>query len=322
MRRLLVEEPYFVHWCAALLALPLSLLVALGYGLWWHLDLEGLYRWETVQVLYGVSYLTCLALAGWGVLVRRKWVRITTIDVSVPGLAAAFDGYRIAQLSDLHVGSLCPPVWAEQWVSRVNPLDVDAVALTGDYLSSGVRFHEAVAAALGGLRARDGVFAVMGNHDYFGDGEPLMTLLRDRGIVLLRNEHVTLERGGDCFCLAGVDDRFTGRTDIAAALAGRRPDLPLIVLAHDPAAFADLAKRGAALVLCGHTHWGQLAVPGASRRLNYTRLSQAFCAGRYERQGAQLYVAPGLGTTGPPIRIGTWPESTVVRLRATVSPAR
>ncbi|MBW2453002.1 MAG: metallophosphoesterase [Deltaproteobacteria bacterium] len=316
VRRLVVEELYFVHWCAAVMALPLFLLAALGYGLISQLDLDGLFSWATGQRLYGASYGVALALAAWGVLVRRRWLRVVTIDVPVAGLGTAFDGYRIAQLSDLHVGSLCPPTWAERWVRIVNELDVDAVALTGDYVSSGVTFHQAIAAALGRLQARDGVFAVMGNHDYFGDGEPLMTLLREGGVVLLRNEHVTVERNGDHFCLAGVDDRFTERTDIAAALAGRDPDLPLIVLVHDPTAFLPLADRGAALVLCGHTHWGQLAVPGASRRFNYARLSQPFCAGRYERRGAQLYVTPGLGTTGPPLRIGTWPEITVLRLRA------
>jgi len=315
-RRLLGEELYFVHWAATWFALPIAALAATGYLLGTGLDFAGLVTWRTGLLLYGPSYLVALVLAAWGVWVRRRWVRVVTFDVPLAGLAAAFDGYRIAQLSDLHVGSLCPPAWAERWVTLVNELDVDAVALTGDYLSSGVRFHRPTAAALGRLRARDGVFAVMGNHDYFDDGEPLMTLMGEAGIVLLRNEHVSLQRGDDRCCLAGLDDRYTRRTDVDAALDGWARDVPLIVLVHDPHAFGPLAKRGAALVLSGHTHWGQLAVPWAARRLNVASRHHRHCAGWYERQGAQLYVSPGLGTTGLPIRIGTWPEITVIRLRA------
>ncbi len=320
-RRLLVEELYFVHWTATLLALPLAVLAALGYALAWRPTLGQLLSWPTAEALYSGCYLAGLALAIWGVCVRRRRVRVVTVEVPVAGLGAAFDGYRIAQLSDLHVGSLCPPAWAQRWVRQVNELQVDAVALTGDYGSSGTRFHQAIAAALGELQACDGVFAVMGNHDYYGDGEPLMTLVQDSGIRLLRNEHVTLERDGDRCCLAGIDDRYTRRTDIEAALCGRDLDQPLLVLAHDPQSFVELAERGAALVLCGHTHWGQLAVPWLARRFNYARLWQSYCAGSYRRGDSQLYVSPGLGTTGPPVRIGTWPEITVIRLRASTPPA-
>jgi predicted MPP superfamily phosphohydrolase len=315
-RRLLVEEPYFVHWTATLLALPLAVLAALGTALGGWPAGDPLLSWATAETLYSRCYLVGLAFAIWGVCLRRRRVRVVTVQVWLEGLGAAFDGYRIAQLSDLHVGSLCPPAWTRRWVSQVNELDVDAVALTGDYVSSGTRFHQAIASALGDLRAADGVYAVMGNHDYYGDGEPLMTLLRGRDIVLLRNEHLTIERDGDRLCLAGIDDRFTRRTDIETALAGRDPEQPLLVLAHDPQSFVDLAERGAALVLCGHTHWGQLGVPWLASRLNYARLWQPYCGGSYRRGDSQLYVSPGLGTTGPPVRIGTWPEITVLKLRA------
>ena len=192
----------------------------------------------------------------------------------------------------------------------------DVVALTGDYVTSGVRFHEDIAAALGGLRATEGVFAVMGNHDYFGEGEPLMSLLRDRHIMLLRNEHRVIERDGARLCLAGVDDVYTRRIDVDAALRGRDEEIPLIVMAHDPCTFPALARRGAALVLSGHTHWGQVAVPFLARHLNYNALHVEHHAGRYRIDDSQLYVSAGLGTTGPPLRLGAAPEIVVIDLVA------
>jgi hypothetical protein len=242
-------------------------------------------------------------------------VRVTHADVPILGLDAAFDGFRIAQLSDLHVGSMCPYERALGWVEKANALDVDLVALTGDYVTSGVSFHHDIADALGQLKARMGVYAVMGNHDYFGDGEPLLTLLGERGIVVLRNEHVVLPRANAELCLAGVDDVYTRRIDIDAAMAGRNEALPLVVLAHDPKSFEELADRGAALVLSGHTHWGQLALPFAALRFNLARAIARYHAGWFRRGDARLFVSPGLGTTGPPVRLGTWPEISVFTLR-------
>src|SRR5262249_38540961 len=182
---------------------------------------------------YGVG----LPLALWGVFLRRRWVRVRTIDVPIRGLASAFDGYRIAQLSDLHICGLWPRWRAERWVERVNALDADLVALTGDYVTSGTAFHRDIAAVVSAMRGRDGTIAVMGNHDYFGDGEPLVTLLRAGGVSVLRNERMTLERGGHTLTVAGVDDTWTRRADVARTMEGRDESVPVIALAHDPKLF-------------------------------------------------------------------------------------
>jgi len=304
-RVLLIEEPYYAHWCATVASWPLFLLAAIpaasaGVGLG--------------AAALG-AYLAALGLALYGVFVRRRTVRVRTLDIPIPGLGEAFEGYRIAQLSDLHIGGLWPRARAWRWVERVNALDVDLVALTGDYVTHGTAFHEDIAAVLSALRGRDGAVAVMGNHDYFGDGEPLVALLRARGVSVLRNERRPLERGGDALTLAGIDDTWSRRADVAAALDGLRAPHPLIVLAHDPQLFPELARRGAALVLAGHTHWGQVAVPFLAARYTLSRLSYRHHAGLYRNGSATLYVSPGLGTTGPPVRLGAAPEITVFRLR-------
>jgi predicted MPP superfamily phosphohydrolase len=309
--RRVFEELYFVHWMALIFALLLAVPGALAVA-WWFPQLEGLAFARQLALL---SYAGGLLIAAWGVVVRRRWVRVVTIDVPIAGLPAAFDGYLLAQMSDLHVGSFCPRERVEAWVRRVNGLGADAIVLTGDYVTSGTRFHADIAATLSELSAPDGVFAVMGNHDYFGDGEPLMGLLREGGVRLLRNEHTIIERDTAKLCLAGVDDIYTKRIDIDRALEGRDAALPLVVLAHDPRSFPKLAREGADLVLSGHTHWGQLAVPFLASRYNYASTLTRFHAGLVREGAAQLYISPGLGTTGPPVRVGTWPEISLLRLR-------
>jgi hypothetical protein len=314
-KRLLVEEPYFAHWCAAFACTPLFApgLVMLALASIAGLSELSLAAVGTVAL---AAYATGLALAVWGVVVRRRWVRVREIEIALDDLPKAFDGYRVAHLSDLHIGSHCPRSRAEGWVARVNRLDVDLAVLTGDYVSSGVAFHEDIARVLVAIRAKDGTVAVMGNHDYFGDGEPLIGLLRKGGVRVLRNERMSLERNGERVTLAGVDDTWTRRANISKTLDGHHPGEPLVVLAHDPKLFPELARRGAALVLSGHTHWGQVAVPFLSTRYNFSRLSYRYHSGIYREGGSTLYIHPGLGTTGPPIRLGVAPEITVLRLRA------
>ena len=305
-RAWLVEEPYYAHWCATVLAWPLLVLAAPVAAL------AGAGPGGAALGAYAAALAACL----YGVFVRRRWVRVRTLDVDVAGLGPAFDGYRIAQLSDLHIGGLWPRARAAGWIRRVAALDVDLVALTGDYVTHGDAFHEDIAAVLSALRGRDGALAVMGNHDYFGDGEALVALLRARGVTVLRNESRVLTRGAEALVIAGIDDTWTGRADVALALEGRGAATPLVALAHDPRLFPALARGGAALVLSGHTHWGQLALPFLATRVNLSRLSYRYHAGLYREGAALLYVSPGLGTTGPPVRLGAPPEITVIRLRS------
>jgi uncharacterized protein len=318
-RRLLVEEPYFVHWCALVVALPLWLAgaaLAMVASLFAPASLVP--SAGTIALfIYGAG----LVLASYGVFIRRRWVRVRTLDVPIRGLPSAFEGYRIAHLSDLHVGALCPRELALSWVKTVGALDVDLVALTGDYVTSGNGFHREIAELLGSLASRDGSIAVMGNHDYFGDAEPLVALLREKGVEVLRNERTVITRGDDRLEIAGVDDTWSRRADVRRALSDRAPGPPLVVLAHDPQLFPELAKRGASLVLSGHTHWGQIALPFFPTRYNLSQRVYRFHADLYKEGDAWLYVSPGLGTTGAPVRLGAPPEITVLRLGALRSPA-
>jgi predicted MPP superfamily phosphohydrolase len=305
-RVLLLEEPYYAHWTASILTLlsfPIAGLVALIANV-------GLGKVELA------CYAFMLALSVYGVYVRRRWVRVREIEVPIAGLPQSFDGYRIAHLSDLHIGGLWPRERAEVWVRRVRELDVDLVALTGDYVTRGEAFHADIVELLASFSARDGSLAVMGNHDYFGDGEALARKLVARGVRLLRNERTEIVRGESALAFAGVDDTWTHRDDVARTLDGHDTTRPLVALAHDPRLFLPLARGGASLVLSGHTHWGQVALPFFARWVNPSRFSYRHHAGLYREGGATLYVTPGLGTTGPTVRIGAPPEISLLRLRA------
>jgi predicted MPP superfamily phosphohydrolase len=296
------ERAYFAHWGAIIASVPLSI-VAAPVALVLHED--------AARALLG-AYAVGLAIALFAVFARPRIVKTRVIDVPIEDLPAPFDGYRIAQLSDLHVGSLCPPQVVAGWVRAANRLEVDLVALTGDYVTMGNRFHAVAAHELSKLRARDGVAAVLGNHDNANGGEPLRSELVEGGVRLLMNEHFTIERDGSKLTIAGVDDIYSGRGNVAIAL--EKAPKPIIALAHDPAHFDALASRGAALVLSGHTHWGQIGIPYLSDRINLARGFFRYHADLYRRGGTQMYVHPGIGTTGPPIRFGVAPEIAVLRL--------
>jgi uncharacterized protein len=308
----LVDLPYFVHWCAAVWTLVPAVLETLVLpaveavrGLPVHLPM-GAYMW---------TYLSGLVVSAYGVLVRRRWFRVVERDVSVPGLDAGLDGLRVAHLSDLHIGSFTPRSWAMAWARAANARGVDVAVVTGDLVTSGTAYHEDIAEAVGALRAPMGVFASMGNHDYFGDGEPLISLLTARGVRVLRNDGCVLERDGARLWLAAIDDTWTGRDDLAAAMRGRPAGTTTVLLAHDPARFDEAAEAGAEVVLSGHTHGGQVAVPFLTRWLSFSSLTHPYNVGFYRRGRSTLYVHPGLGTTGPPIRIGVAPEVTILVLR-------
>jgi len=302
VRLYLVLWPFFAWWT---LSLVFSVLAPLAY-------LAGRLAHAPSGEVWGVAF--GLAVAG-TLLAFRGRPRIRRHEIAIPGLPEAFDGFRVAQISDLHCGPFASGARVEGWVAEVNALGADLVAVTGDLIASGPSFVPVVAAALGKLRGRDGVVACMGNHDYFTEGEIMVHALERAGLTLLRNRGIELRRGDATLYVAGVDDTWTGRDDLDEALAGRPAQAPVLLLAHDPALFPDAAARAVALTLSGHTHGGQLGVPLLAKRINLARVMTPFTTGLYQIGQATLYVNRGLGTTGMPIRLSVPPEIAVITLR-------
>jgi len=302
LRLYLVLWPFFIWWTVALL-FSFAAPVALALG--------AIFRAATDSALVAAL----LTSVGGAALSLHQRPRIRRRDVEVEGLPEAFDGYRIVQISDLHCGPFASERRVAGWVAAANRLEPDLIAVTGDLIASGSAYVDVVARALGGLRARDGAFASMGNHDYFGDGEAMVRALEAAGLTVLRNRGLELRRQGAAIWLAGVDDTWTQRHDVARALEARPPGMPAVLLAHDPALFPDAAERGVDLVLSGHTHGGQVAVPLLARKLNLARLMTPFTNDVYRSGASTLYVNRGLGTTGPPVRLAVAPEIAVLTLR-------
>ncbi len=295
--------PFFAWWVGCLVFVLLWPLCAAASGL-------GLVetRLATLATL-GV----CIAA---GVRAGVREPRIVRRRLVLPGWPAALDGLRVAHLSDLHCGAYAPEARIARWVARTNDLAPDLVAVTGDLIAGGSAHVAAVARALGGLRAPLGVWVSLGNHDYFGRVETLVAALEAAGLRVLRNAGLVLSHGGESFWLAGVDDTWADRADVVAALAERPPGTASVVMAHDPELFPEAAALGATLVLSGHTHGGQVAVPFLARWLTPARVITRFPLGLYRLGASTLHVTTGAGTTGPPVRLGAAPELALLELRA------
>jgi predicted MPP superfamily phosphohydrolase len=308
----LVDIPYFIHWCAALFAFVPSVVATLVA------PLGDLFRGAPLQLPMGAymwSYLSGLVVCAYGVLIRRRWYHVVERPVEVVGLDARLEGLRIAHLSDLHIGTLTPRSWGLAWAESANGRHPDLAVVTGDMVTSGTDFHGDVADVIGALRATHGVFASMGNHDYFGnEGDRLASRLGDRGVHVLRNDGAIVHHRGAVVWLAAIDDTWTRRDDLAAAMRDRPAGATTVLLAHDPMRFDAAADAGADLVLAGHTHGGQIAVPFFARFANLAFVYK-YGLGFYRRRRSVLYVHPGLGTTGPPMRLGVAPEVTILVLR-------
>jgi uncharacterized protein len=310
----LFDELYLMHWSAVLgqtapgLLCWLFALLLAGFGI--------LPFGSSALVAPGI-YLFFLLVSGYGTWVRRHRIALRTQLIPIKDLPESLVGYRIAHLSDLHVGSFSPKTVAERWVQMANNTQPDMMVFTGDYVTSGVLFHQTIANVMGQARAKDGTFASMGNHDYYGDGQPLLDLLRNEGVTVLSNESHLVQRGDSELQLLGIDDIYTQRADVQQAMQTLKADVPTVVLAHDPRLFPQLVAPEVKLVLSGHTHGGQVAVPWLVERYNLARFPYQFTYGIYQEQTTYLYVHAGLGTTGLPIRLGAAPEIVVhVLIRA------
>src|ERR1700730_2723370 len=234
-------------------------------------------------------------------------------EVFLRRLPDKLDGFRIVQLSDLHLGPLTSGEQLRRAMEVANNLDPDIIALTGDYISHERHYAAPCAELVGRLRARCGVFAVLGNHDHWTDAALITDLFRSEGIRVLVNEGMRFEKDGSSFWLAGVDDTMVGLEDLSVALAAARRDEMKLLLAHNPIILRRAARAGVDLVLSGHTHGGQVAL--RSERNASGRPRRRLLRGLGRQGETQIYVTRGLGTVILPIRYGCPPEVSLLELR-------
>jgi len=269
------------------------------------------------RALAAVGIAALAGAAGIRGALRKPLLR--RIDLHLPRWPRGLDGFRIVQLSDIHIGPILDRRFATELTRRCNSLAPDLVAITGDLVDGSVARIAGEVAPFAGVRARHGVFFVTGNHDHYSGADTWVEQIGKLGFRVLRNERVAIGDGDDCFDLAGVEDHHAHlvsgnhREDLPQALAGRDPTRPLVLLAHDPATFDRAARMGVDLQLSGHTHGGQIW-PFAY----LVRLSTAYVAGHYRKNGAQLYVSRGTGFWGPAMRLFAPAEITEIVIKSTV----
>lgn len=257
-----------------------------------------------------------LLLATWGAWQGVKVPEVKRVEIAVPGLSAAFDGYRIAQLSDLHATPLLPAAWQQAVVEKTNALQTDLIVITGDLQDGAPQERAADVAPFARLHAPDGVLAVPGNHEYYVDYPGWMAAFKAMGLPMLENRHVVIAHGGARLVVAGLTDpqaRAFGQAppDLKAALAGAPEGVPVLVLAHRPGAAPEHARAGVALQLSGHTHGGQIW--GINLLTKWA--NNGFLAGLYQVGRMPLYVSRGTGLWhGLILRLGAPSEITEVTL--------
>lgn len=256
--------------------------------------------------------------------VEPTWLELNPHDIHVSDLPTPFSGFKIAQLSDLHSGHHLPDEYLPGAVDLAMAQHPDVIALTGDFIHKGYKDVSRVAKMLGRLKAPQGVFAVLGNHDFSvrnalgfrrhrGLHRAVADALSSEGIRVLRNQSLHLEKEDCKLVLAGVDDLWSRECDLNLALKDLCPRTPRIVLAHNPQTVHLLDEHRCDLMLSGHTHGGQINWPGIGRFF-LGRKGREFAAGMYHHRSTRVYVNKGVGY-GLRFRFGVRPEVAVFTLR-------
>jgi predicted MPP superfamily phosphohydrolase len=247
-----------------------------------------------------------------GIVNVARGFDVRRVTIPLARLPQSASGYTIVQLTDMHVGPTLGRHFVEHAVREANKLAPDLIAITGDLVDGTVEQLRDLVEPLRELRARDGVFFVTGNHEYYSGADAWIAHLATLGIRVLRNERVPIR---DAFDLAGVDDASAHRMlphhgqDVARALAGRDPARAVVLLAHQPKALKDALRADVDLQISGHVHGGQM-VP-----FNWiVLLDQPFVAGLHRVERCWLYVSTGTGYWGPPMRVGPGAELTRIEL--------
>jgi hypothetical protein len=273
----------------------------------------------------GISGIT---LTNYGKQIEPEWIEITYHTIPIENLPASFEGFLIVQLTDLHHSSIVTLDYLQACFREVVHLQPDLVVMTGDYITYQEKYAKPVAQALRDiiLEADIPAYAVLGNHDHWnsdpeapvfplrnrwkGDGVEVFRALTEAGIEVLMNESVSLKRNGERLWLVGCGDYLAGHFDLERALRFlSSSDEPRILLMHNPQPIDAIAHYGFDLVLSGHTHGGQIALPFVPAKIRNTYLAGLFNVGR-----SKLYVCRGLGVIGAPIRFMAPPEIACFRL--------
>ncbi|MBI4552617.1 MAG: metallophosphoesterase [Candidatus Latescibacteria bacterium] len=273
-----------------------------------------------------------IGLSTYGAAFGMRRYEVVPVDLPCPGLPAGLSGFRILQVSDIHSNLYMDKPMMDEIVAKMNDVPADLIVLTGDYVSSSAGFIYPFVEAFSALKAPPyGIYATLGNHDFWTNADVITAAIRAIGIPVLRNETAVIPVKDVPLNLVGIDYGGTRRRSpgppgpfswsplpglIDRALQSAQADGFSILLSHNPSGFDHAIPRNIPLTLAGHTHGGQviLELPGGIR-ISPAALAFKYIAGLYQQDGHSLYVNRGCGVTGPPIRLNCPPELTLITLK-------
>lgn len=268
------------------------------------------------EFVIGVGALLAGAISLREVFIRYQKIEKVYITIPVKGLPSCFNGYKILHISDIHHSEIISLENLEREIENINrDEDISLVAITGDLVTFKSSFISPVLREIAKIKSEDGIFLVLGNHDHMAGKEEIVQCAPIYGINVLINEGTFVKREGEKIYIAGIDDPWIGRDDLNSALKNKPDDVFAILLSHTPDIFPFCVSKGVSLVLSGHTHGGQLALPFKKRSFNFARIGTKWTYGLFEINGRFLYVNRGFGSTGVPARISISPEITIITLK-------
>jgi uncharacterized protein len=280
-------------------------------------------RRKFLKTAAAVAAAGALAVVGDGVIFEANRPKVVSIEIPLLRLGEAWDGFKIAQLSDLHYDDYFSVVPIRRTVDLIQGLQPDLVVVTGDFITSpfvrsraqliqAARAIEPCAVLLAQMHAPFGILASLGNHDVSTDPAHISAVLQSHGISVLRNRSVPLERDGGRLWFSGVDDVLTGKPDLKQALKGVPATEPVVLLAHEPD-FADYVSH-TDLQLSGHSHGGQIRIPLVGAPY-LPVMGRKYPQGLRKIGPLTLYTNAGIGTIVVPMRLHCPPEITLITLR-------
>ena len=272
-------------------------------------------RRQFLDGLMAAPLVAISAASAYASLIEPQNYEVTETDILIKDLPERFQGFRITQLTDVHHSRIVGLAEVRRVVDLARQTRPDLIVLTGDYTTTYRRYIEPCAEALGELKAPEGVWAVLGNHDHYTDPELTTRALERHHITVLNNTNTTLRRGADAIQLAGIDDWSWNGTDWRRAYYGLDRKLSSILLSHQPIVLDLEEAQAASLILSGHTHGGQINLPFIGAPARFATADMKYASGLFRRGPTQLYVSRGTGVIGLPVRLGVRPEIAVLRLQ-------
>ena len=312
-----------VHWFrggAVIWAMIVVGTTVIIYGLRFvphHTSIENPGRRKLLQAAKAVAIASPALATGFGVFVERRSIRLVTEDLHIPGLHPDLNGFRITQISDIHLSPFLSEKELAYAVDLANDTKPNLMVMTGDLVTREGDPLDACIAQLARLKADLGVYGCNGNHEIYANCEEyVQSECARRGVNFLRQQKIVLERGKARLNVAGVDYQRGSNPDLSAAenLIDTQSGAFNLLLSHNPAVFDKAAAQGWDLTLSGHTHGGQVSVEILHQHLNIARFYTPYTYGNYTQGKSQIFVTRGVGTVGVPARIGAPPEIAAIRL--------